>query len=94
MKTTPKKEKSKKVDFTLRTPDAANVFIAGDFNEWNTLSHPLKKDKRGLWKISLSLLPGTYGYKFFVDGEWQNDPSCTECVENPFAGLNSVKKVE
>jgi len=29
-----------------------------------------------------------------VDGEWQNDPNCTEYVENPFGTLNCVKRVE
>jgi 1,4-alpha-glucan branching enzyme len=54
----------------------------------------MKRDKKGVWKASLNLAPGTYQYRFFVDGEWQSDPSCTDCVENPFGTLNCVKKVE
>jgi 1,4-alpha-glucan branching enzyme len=94
MKTITKKEKSKKADFSLLAPHAANVFIAGDFNDWNTLSHPMKKDRNGVWKTSLSVIPGTYQYRFLVDGEWQNDPDSTECVGNPFGGLNCVRKVK
>jgi 1,4-alpha-glucan branching enzyme len=92
MKTT-KAGKAKKVDFSLLAPQAEKVSVVGDFNDWNLTKHPLKKDKKGAWKISLNLLPGTYQYRFFVDGEWQSDPNCTECVENPFGALNCVKKV-
>jgi 1,4-alpha-glucan branching enzyme len=94
MKTTIKKEKAKKVNFSLLAPQAESASIAGDFNNWNTISHPMKKDKKGVWKISLDLLPSTYQYRFLVDGEWQTDPHCTECVENPFGTLNCVKKVD
>jgi hypothetical protein len=54
----------------------------------------MKKDKKGVWNVSLNLAPGTYQYKFFVDGAWVNDPNCAECVPNTFGGLNCVKKVE
>lgn len=94
MKTVPMKEKSKKVNFSLLAPHAENVSIAGDFNNWNTISHPMKKDKKGIWKVSLNLTPGTYQYRFFVDENWQTDPNCTDCVENPFGTLNCVKRVE
>jgi 1,4-alpha-glucan branching enzyme len=94
MKTTTKKEKFKKVNFSLLAPQAESVSIAGDFNHWDIGSHSMKKDKKGVWKISLNLGPGVYQYNFYVDGVWQNDPHCTEYVENPFGTLNSVKRVE
>lgn len=90
---TSKEKKSKRVNFSFPSPHAANVSIAGDFNDWNTRSHPMKKDKKGVWEISLNLAPGTYQYKFFVDGDWQNDPDCTNCVENPFGTFNCAKIV-
>ncbi len=86
--------KSKKASFSFQAPQAERVSIAGDFNGWDPATHPMKKDKEGVWKINVNLLPGTYHYRFFVDGEWQNDPTCTACVENPFGTLNCVKKVE
>jgi 1,4-alpha-glucan branching enzyme len=92
VKTTTKKEKDKKMDFSLSAPHAESVLIAGDFNDWNPA--PMKRDKKGVWKASLNLAPGTYQYRFFVDGEWQSDPSCSDFVENPFGTLNCVKKVE
>jgi 1,4-alpha-glucan branching enzyme len=90
---TSKGNKTKRVNFKFLAPLAEKVSVAGDFNEWNLMSHPMKKDKKGIWKISLNLLPGTYQYRFLVDGEWQGNPSCTDCIENPFGTLNCVKKV-
>ncbi|HSB07379.1 MAG TPA: isoamylase early set domain-containing protein [Thermodesulfobacteriota bacterium] len=93
MKPAEKKEKAKKVSFSFFAPHAESVSVAGEFNDWNPASHPMKKDKKGNWKASLNLGPGTYQYRFHVDGEWQNDPDCDECVENPYGTLNCVKKV-
>jgi 1,4-alpha-glucan branching enzyme len=83
-----------KTEFSLSAPHAKSVFIAGNFNQWNHSSHPLKMDKQGTWKISIPLDPGHYEYRFFVDEEWQNDPKCSSFVENPFGTLNCLKIVE
>jgi 5'-AMP-activated protein kinase regulatory beta subunit len=93
MKTT-KRGNAKKVNFSFLAPQAGKVSVVGDFNDWNLMKHPMKKDKKGIWKTSFNLLPGTYQYRFFVDGEWQSDPSCSDCVDNPFGTLNCVKRVE
>jgi 1,4-alpha-glucan branching enzyme len=94
MTKTPGERKVKKVSFSLSAPEASRVFLAGDFNGWDPTANPLKKDRRGVWKVSLNLLPGTYQYRFFVDGDWQNDPVCTDCLQNPFGSWNCVKRVE
>jgi 1,4-alpha-glucan branching enzyme len=94
---TKKAKGSKKVtetEFKLSAPQAQSVFIAGDFNQWNPSSHPLKADANGTWRISFSLIPGRYEYRFLVDREWQNDPCCSSFVENPFGSSNSLKIVE
>jgi len=93
-KVSSKKPKAKKIKFSLLAPSAQSVFLAGDFNQWNWSSHPLKRDKNGMWKISLSLNPRQYEYRFLVDGEWQNDPNCCDFIENPFGTLNCLKIVE
>jgi 1,4-alpha-glucan branching enzyme len=96
MKTKAKKGSSIKkprTEFSLLAPQARSVFLSGDFNEWSASSHPLKKDKEGMWKISISLDPGQYQYRFLVDGEWQNDPASPECVANPFGTMNCMKSV-
>jgi 1,4-alpha-glucan branching enzyme len=57
----PKEGKSKKVDFNFSAPHAGSISIAGDFNDWNPGSHPMKKDKKEVWKISLNLAPRMIG---------------------------------
>jgi len=89
-----KKAMVRKTEFSLSAPQARSVSIAGGFNQWNISSHSLKQDKRGVWRISLSLNPGQYEYRFFVDGGWQNDPSCSSFIENPFGTSNCLKNVE
>jgi 1,4-alpha-glucan branching enzyme len=83
------KTKSKKeVEFKYHAPSARSVKLAGDFNNWDSQSLSAKKDKKGIWRVKLVLTPGSYQYKFLVDGQWQNDPSCASCVPNSFGSLN------
>ncbi len=85
--------KGAKAEFKLSAPQAQSVFLSGDFNQWSTFSHPLEKEEDGLWKISINLDPGRYQYRFWVDGEWQNDPATPECIPNPFGTVNCIKIV-
>jgi 1,4-alpha-glucan branching enzyme len=82
-----------KIHFEFFAPEAKVVSLAGNFNQWNTHASPMKKDKKGIWKATLSLEPGRYEYRFFADGNWENDPSCSCCVPNEFGGQNCVRIV-
>jgi 1,4-alpha-glucan branching enzyme len=93
-KATKKNPKLMKTEFNLSAPQATSVLIAGNFNQWNLSAHPLKQDKKGVWKISIALGPGRYEYRFLVDGDWQNDPNCSSFVENRFGTLNCLRIVE
>ena len=88
------KDTRKKVQFEFPAPEAREVSIAGEFNNWDEGANRLKKDKSGIWKITLPLAPGRYEYRFLADGKWENDPSCSGCVPNEFGSLNCVKIVE
>ena len=82
-----------KVKFEYSAPEAKEVSLVGNFNQWNSQANPMKKDKKGIWKVTLSLEPGRYEYRFIADGNWENDPSCTCCVANEFGGANCVRIV-
>ena len=84
---------TKKVQFEFPASEAQEVYLAGDFNNWDASANPMKKDKKGIWKISLSLKPGRYEYRFLVDGNWVNDPACCDCVPNEFGSQNCVRIV-
>ncbi len=89
-----KRSAAKKVQFEFLAPDAHEVCLAGDFNNRDVIANPMKRDKKGLWKASIALAPGKYEYRFFIDGHWENDPVCSDCVPNEFGSMNCVKVVE
>ncbi len=84
------KPKRRKTVFSLNAPQAKEVFLAGDFNEWMVEKHPLKKGGDGVWKKSTLLFPGSYEYKYFVDGEWALDPDNHQICANKFGTHNNV----
>jgi hypothetical protein len=85
--------KTKSVHFCVRSPDAKHVCVAATFNGWSPTTTPLIKGKRDEWEVELELTPGTYEYRFVVDGIWQDDPLAKGSVPNPFGGQNSVVSV-
>jgi len=92
MATTPKKQRTtkKRLTFRLCAPEAKEVFVAGSFNDWDPQARALKRSKAGVWTTWMSLVPGTYEYRFVVDGEWCQDPECGESKENEHGSHNSV----
>ncbi len=81
---------AKSVEFKLYAPQARKVSIAGSFNKWDTKADQAKKDSKGNWSIKLKLKPGSYEYKFFVDGNWMNDPRATSFASNAFGSQNCL----
>ena len=86
--------KSSPAQFKLHAPQAKRVSVVGNFNNWDTAALNAKKDSRGNWIAKTNLKPGKYEYKFFVDGNWMNDPSCNACVSNTFGTQNCVVEVK
>lgn len=85
--------RNRRCTFSLEAPDARAVTLAGSFNGWATEARPLKRAKGGPWQTTLLLPPGRYEYRFFVDGQWWDDPACTERVPNGFGSHNCVLHV-
>jgi 1,4-alpha-glucan branching enzyme len=80
--------------FRYVNPDAKKVFLVGDFNNWSPTSDPMKDlNGDGHWSLFYPLLPGTYQYKFVVDGRWIPDPRNPESEPDGFDGINSVVKI-
>jgi 1,4-alpha-glucan branching enzyme len=82
-----------KQSFSFKAPGAHRVLLAGDFTHWMKDPIPLHKQPDGVWKAIALLTPGTYHYRFLVDGDWRDDPECKVRVQNPFGTLNSVVQV-
>lgn len=60
--------------FYYRNERAKSVYIVGDFNNWNSYSHPMQKNLAGLWEVEIDIPPGRYAYRFIIDGNYKNDP--------------------
>ncbi|HVP58484.1 MAG TPA: glycogen-binding domain-containing protein [bacterium] len=86
--------KAGEATFELDLPNAKQVFVAGQFNEWSITKTPLEKGADGVWRVTLKLKPGKYEYKFNVDGQWLEDPKNPDKVPDPYGGNNSVLTVE
>ena len=83
---------AKGVRFNFK-PDGkpGEIFLAGTMNGWNPAnSDYLLKDEDGdgIYSITVPLAPGTYQYKFVVDGTWTKDPYSPMANDDGFGGMN------
>jgi 1,4-alpha-glucan branching enzyme len=84
-----------KVTFILANDIASSakqVNLAGDFNNWDIESIPMKKAKTGEFTASLELEKGReYQFKYLINGrEWVNEREADKYVSNVFQNENSV----
>ena len=84
------KIKQHKVTFSFELAEAKEIILMGDFNNWNPKAHPMKNDGNGTWKKTVILSPGTYASKFFINGEWKEDPRSNQICLNCFGTQNNV----
>jgi len=98
-RTTKKGAKKKTIpstEFSLYAPDVNQVYLAGDFNNWqpDAQEYRLRKFKGDIWKKMVQLKPGRYEYQFVVDGQWWCDPRNESRVTNQYCTQNSVIEVK
>jgi 1,4-alpha-glucan branching enzyme len=87
-----KKKTVPSTEFSLHAPGANEVYLAGDFNGWQSdaKDYRLRKFKGDVWKKMLKLKPGRYEYQFVVDGQWWCDPENDNRITNPYCSENSI----
>ncbi len=80
--------------FRHRAPGAQNAFVAGSFNNWNASGQAMvDPDGDGTWEARVTLAPGTYEYKFVIDGNWITDETAANFKDDGFGGKNSIIEV-
>ena len=79
--------------FAFPAPTARQVYLAGDFNNWDTKANPMHKAPDGVWHLDVPLRPGRYEYRFFANEQWCNDPAAQETVANSMGTENCVRIV-
>lgn len=75
--------KMNEVIVTLKAPQAKEVYLAGEFNNWKLDENTRMEQTNGCWSKRLSLEKGSYRYRFVIDGNW------TEDTANPLTRMNS-----
>ena len=89
--TATKKPAAKSVAFTIHADKGKAVYVAGEFNKWNPTAKKMAyKVRRGVYTATVKLAPGTYQYKFVIDGTWCADPETANAVANDQGTFNSV----
>ncbi len=85
-----------KVTFTLSEqsvdPEAKEVKVVGEFNDWNWRQGVTMKKKNGEYQAAIKLERGReYQFRYLVDNEvWVNDWYADRYVATPFGEENSV----
>lgn len=78
------------VQFELLSLDAQGVALAGSFNQWSAVSHPLARDARGLWRVVVPLPPGEHLFMYVVDGAWVDPPLAEDFADDGFGARNGI----
>jgi len=75
--------------------NAETVNLCGDFNEWNSSSHPMRRKKDGSFSQTISLKPGqSYRFRYLLDGaRWENEWAADDYVPNEFGSEDSIVRV-
>jgi 1,4-alpha-glucan branching enzyme len=73
--------------------DCRKVALAGDFNDWQPDSGKMTRQKDGSFRKRLNLDPGEHRYKFWVDGEWIEDPEAERHDYNQYGTRDCIVTV-
>ncbi len=80
-------------EFHLEAPTAGSVKLAADFTDWEKSPLDLILSEEGVWFIIVPLLPGSYAYRFIVDGQWCDDPCPVQRLANHYGTTDAVVSV-
>jgi 1,4-alpha-glucan branching enzyme len=73
---------AKPVNFFCVAPEAKQVSLIGDFNDWQPEAHPMNRQPDGSWHIAVPIHHGHHHYQFLVDGRPVLDPRATGIARN------------
>jgi len=79
------------VEFQFYRPEAQQVHLAGDFNNWQ-MDLPMQRDSDGYWRARLALPAGEFRFRYCADGAWFTDFAAFGVEPGGF-GLDSVVRV-
>ena len=81
----------RRVILSLTAASGKAVSVAGSFNDWDPEATRMTDSlESGRYQCTLMLAPGSYEYKFVIDGDWMLDDTNPNFAANDFGTLNSV----
>ena len=83
---------------TFKIPDAigngaTDAKVVGEFNDWSTSATPMKRQKNGIFSVTIDLETGrSYQFRYLLgQSHWTNDPEADDDLPTPFGeSRNSV----
>jgi len=88
------RQESDVVIFRSHRPEASEIQIAGDFNDWMPHTTPMRRLPDGDFEARLKLPKGRYRYRLVVDGRWSHDLFNPAIETNEYGELNSVVEIK
>lgn len=85
-----------KVTFKLPAEvNAETAYLVGEFNNWDSATHPMKKLKDGSFSLTVSLpADKAYRFRYLLDGvHWENDWAADTYVANEHGSDDSLVKI-
>ena len=82
------------VVFSLLAPQAQEVYVTGDFNDWKLNDNSRMRPDSGNWTKRIKLTTGHYHYRFVIDGKWTEDPNNPTKEANPYGQMDSLVEVK
>jgi 1,4-alpha-glucan branching enzyme len=70
------------INFTCFAPKAKEVYLMGDFNNWDDKSHPMDRRPDGAWATQIPMNHGHHHYQFLIDGVPTLDPRAQGIARN------------
>jgi len=81
------------VTLSVFAPEAKEVYLAGDFNNWKLDNASRMEPDSGTWKKRIRLSGGKYHYLFVIDGRWTLDTNNPVGETNPYGSMDSLLEV-
>lgn len=72
--------------------EAGSITVVGEFNNWDIVATPMKKQKDGSFLVTVDLEVGReYQFRYLIDGEvWVSDPAADRYVFSPFGDCDNA----
>ena len=80
------------VEFHFFRPDAGQVHLAGDFNNWQSGQLAMVRKDGGYWHARVKLPAGEFRFRYCADGAWYTDYAAFGVEPGRF-GLDSIVRV-